>query len=114
MRSSVVAVLGCLFLAGCGSSSAILPDPPTPPRPITVIENDDPVDPPPARTTSDDETRQRALVVMATEQRTLLSTLANETQFVRASSGVQGRVRNALFDSERELASLEQSIRLLG
>lgn len=111
--SSILALLGCLFLAGCGSSSAIVPEP-LPPRPITVIENDDLDAPPPARSESDDETRQRALVVFAAEQRNLLTTLTNDVPFVRTSSGMQSRVRDALFTSERELSSIERSIRALG
>ena len=113
MRSTA-ALLGCLslvVLAGCASSSALVPEPPFPPSPRTrtvlTVEEDDPIAP---ETRNDDETRQRALEVMASEQRALLASLENEMRFVRASSGRERRVRDAIFATESELASIEREI----
>ena len=109
MPRSFVALLGCLFLAGCASSSAVLPEPPEPPvRPILVIGGDERSDPSVPR--SDEQTRQSALRVFATEQRTMLNGLAVDTRFVRTSTGVHARVRSALFESDRDLSSIERAI----
>lgn len=67
-------------------------------------------DPAPPETRNDDQTRQHGLEVMASEQRTLLESLENQTRFVSASSGREQRVRDAIFSTESELASIEREI----
>lgn len=79
------------------------------------VANDDsfntpPPEPPsvPNDPTADDITRERALRVMAGEQRAALAQVTSESRFVRA--GLQDRVRNASFDTDRELDSIEREI----
>ena len=113
MTRSLAALVGCLFLAGCASSSAVLPEPPeAPPRPIEVVERDDLGDPSSPR--SDEQTRQSALRVFAAEQRTLLNGLEVDTRFVRTTTGIHDRVRAALVASDRDLSSIEADIVELG
>lgn len=109
MTRSLAALLGCLFLAGCGSSSALLPEPPEPPRPVVIVERDDFADPPPAQR-SDEQTRQSALRVFANEQRTLLNGLQVNTRFVRTASGREERLRSVLMSTDNELSSIERAI----
>lgn len=114
MTKAVLLVFGCVatvFVAGCSDSlrepkqpAFVVADdsfPPPPPEPP-------PVDPP--RLSQDDLTRERALRVMATEQRAALNELDTEARFVRASSHMRDRVRSATFQTSRELASIEQEI----
>lgn len=114
MTRWLTAVLGSLFLAGCPMDRP--PEPPAPPRPIVVEQDDRDV---PEGTTGDvdtneEQTRQRALVVMASEQRTIVNQLEQQTRFVRVDTRTTQRVRNALVASERELSSIDEGLRLLG
>jgi hypothetical protein len=113
MSRPLAALLGCLFLAGCGSPPAPLAVDPEPssPQPVVIEER---VDPSVAEGRNDDDTRQRALRVFAAEQRSLLGTLEGETRFVRTAGGPQQRLRSALFASDQDLVSIEQAIEDLG
>ena len=107
MTRYLSALLGCLFLAGCGET--LPPQPPLapdPPGPIVVVQEprDDAAD------GTEAQTRQRALRVMATEQRDLMNELGQATRFVRTSSTMTQRVRSALSTCEDELTSIESGI----
>lgn len=103
----VLGALACVFAAGCSDSLR------EPKQPVFVA-NDDTVEAPPADPavpddpSPDDRTRERALRVMASEQRASLANVASESRFVRTS--LQSRVRNATFDTERELDSIDREI----
>lgn len=107
MTRYLSALLGCLFLAGCGET--LPPEPPLvpdPQGPIVVVQ--EPRDP--SADGAEAQTRQAALRVMATEQRNLLNELAQETRFVAAGTNMTQRVRNALGVCEDELTSIESGI----
>jgi hypothetical protein len=113
MPRSFAALLACLFAFGC--SQNIPPEPPEPPRPLVVVEPDDPLPPPVSPVSAaDQDTRQTGLRVMATEQRALLQALENETRFERTSFGAHTRVRQALFETHRDLSAVERAISVLG
>lgn len=106
MTRWLTALLGCLFLAGCPQAM-----PPEPPGPI-VVQQDDPRD---FRDDSSDgaeaQTRQRALRVMAAEQR---SVVTRKMRFVRIDTRTLERIREALSTSDQDLSSIERAIDALG
>lgn len=108
MPRTIAALLVGLSLAALtGCPPNMPPEPPDPPRPILVV-HDDSVDL--AADRGDQETRQRALRVMAIEQRTLLNALENERRFVRVSSNMSGNFRDALVEAHHDLVSVERGI----
>lgn len=108
MTRWLTALLGCLFLAGCPQ---LPPEPPPPPPPLAVVPDDVRDD---SSDGAEDQTRQRALRVMASEQRDVVNALDQQTRFVRVASRTTERVRAALIASERELSSIERAIDQLG
>jgi len=104
----VLGALACVFAVGCSDS---LREPKQP----SFVASDDTIDTPPAEPAAlpddpsvDDRTRERALRVMAGEQRAALANVASESRFVRTS--LQSRVRNATSDTERELDAIDREI----
>lgn len=106
----VLGALACVIVTGCSDS---LREPKQP----SFVASDDTIDTPPADPavpavpddpSADDRTRERALRVMASEQRAALANVASESRFVRTS--VQSRVRNATSDTERELDVIDREI----
>jgi hypothetical protein len=110
-----LSLLGCLALllvAGCASSSALLPEPPFPPPPppsrtLVIVENEDPAD---AEARSDDELRQRALHVMADEQSSVLARIEAESRFGRISTTDRHRLSDVVRASAGELVAIEEAI----
>jgi len=110
--AAFVVGLSLVALAGCSSSQNAPPAPPGPPPPppeaVVAIDGDDAVVL--ASDRGDQETRQRALRVMAIEQRSLLNALENERRFVRVAFGTSERMREALVETHHELVSVEHGI----
>lgn len=112
MIAALVVGLSLAALAGCSSSQNIPPDPPEPPQSAVVaVDRDDDLVLTADR--GDQETRQRALRVMAIEQRSLLNALESERRFVRVAFGTSERMREALLETHQELRSVERGIATL-
>lgn len=112
MIAALVVGLSLAALSGCSSAQNIPPDPPEPPQSAVVaVDRDD--DPVLTADRGDQETRQRALRVMAIEQRSLLDALESERRFVRVAFGTSERMREALIETHRELRSVERGIATL-
>src|SRR4051812_28710438 len=110
MTRWLTALLGCtLFLTGCPEEPPPLA--PEPPGGPIVVEPS-----PPREDVSDgseEQTRQRALRVMAAEQRSIVSNLDQQTRFVRTSTRTTERVRAALASTESDLSSIDRGIEAL-
>ncbi|MBS2016051.1 MAG: hypothetical protein JST00_24435 [Deltaproteobacteria bacterium] len=107
LLAALTAPFAAATLAGCSGGA------PEPRQPAFVVAGDDPPVPEPvaiapADPSADDVTRERALRVMANEQRAALAQVASESRFVRVS--LQDRVRNATADTERELDAIDRAI----
>jgi hypothetical protein len=112
MTRWLTALLGSLFLAGC--PQALPPEPPEPPGPIVVVQDERRELPDDSSGGAEEQTRHRALRVMASEQRSIVNALEQQTRFARISTRTNERVRAAVFASEQELTSIERAIDALG